>query len=457
MDLLFSLNRSKKKNSIFADIKLLCDDEYVEIITAFDFHYFKNIGIKKIISFSRQLTINLKTGDIKVFYCKKNDMDVIEKINKTNTFKDIQNFTYKGLINGEKTQLFWGTPYLREITKLYRVLLEIFEKHGLHVVKKEKSNVDFIFDIIVDFHLFKKGIKGHNMVYTHIIREYPRKKWLKLNDNKFLPAVLDSYGIKSKSLLGSLNKYFSETYVNNFHFRTLKFICNLFGDEYAHYVGNLPSIFFHCNTNTPNAKTFLLKNTTEKKNMLELFKNWESNYLQINPFIEQVHHLLDMRNFLEKKGYKLKFNVKNDIEFLQKYNEWYSLKTHFTRGYKLMIDYSEDLINEVEKDIIINNITYKVILLKSEDDFRLEGHRMKNCMGDQFISALNSTFFTVIGNGKRYHIQFKDGEMKQIYGKANIVVTPGEMDDVIDVLSNRLTKYYEVKTGWNKVKYNFIT
>lgn len=456
MELLFSLRKEKKNKSIIIDIKLMSDGDFIEIYSDIDFHYFKNIGVKKVIAFNKCLTIDLKTGDIIHKKTLKNDENTINTLLKKNDFKEILEFTEKGIINGEKTLKFWGVMYQREIRKLYKVLVDVIQRNGFIVKEKDSSSLNYIYDLIVDFHLYKKEIKGHDLVYHHILKEYPRKKWLKNNDNKFLPAVLDSYGIKSKSLLNGFNKYMSENYVSSFHFRSLKFVCTLFGEDYPHYISQIPSVFFHCGVDVPNMKTYQLKDASEKKRMVELFKNWENDYLQINPFIKQIHTLLEMRDFLEKRGFNLKFNVTNDIEFLERFNEWYSFKSHYTRGFKLMISYSDELIEEVQKDIIIDGITYRVFLLKSEDDFRLEGHRMKNCMGNQFIHGLNSTFFAVIGNNKRYHVQFKDGEIRQIHGKANQVVPPGEMDGVITELSIRLTKFYETKVGWDKIKYNFV-
>mgnify|MGYP003704568665 CR=1 FL=1 len=58
----------------------------------------------------------------------------------------------------------------------------------------QKIEQKTIYEILIDYHLDKKNIKGHNNVYFDIQNNYPKKKWLNQNDNKFLPAILDSYG-----------------------------------------------------------------------------------------------------------------------------------------------------------------------------------------------------------------------------------------------------------------------
>ena len=56
----------------------------------------------------------------------------------------------------------------------------------------DKCYMNELYDLLVDFHLDKKNIKGHDGVYYHIQYDYPKKKWLKKNDNKFLPSILNS-------------------------------------------------------------------------------------------------------------------------------------------------------------------------------------------------------------------------------------------------------------------------
>ena len=94
-----------------------------------------------------------------------------------------------------------------------------------------------------------KGIKGHDGVYDDIQTEYPKKKWLIKNDYKFLPSILDSYGIKSKYLIGELNKNFSR----KIQIGSLNYLCKLFGENYIDYLKQI-NWDRHCYENVPNKK-----------------------------------------------------------------------------------------------------------------------------------------------------------------------------------------------------------
>jgi hypothetical protein len=75
-----------------------------------------------------------------------------------------------------------------------------------------------------------KGIKAHDNIYYDIQNEYPKKKWLEKNDYKYLPAILESYGIKSKYLIAILNK--SNV---NVSISALNYISKLFGENHLEY------------------------------------------------------------------------------------------------------------------------------------------------------------------------------------------------------------------------------
>ena len=69
------------------------------------------------------------------------------------------------------------------------------------------------------------------------------------NDNKYIPANLDGYGIKSKYLIGELNDETSHTQI-----KSLNYICKLFGGNYIDYIKQIPWKN-HCYVLIGNKKT----------------------------------------------------------------------------------------------------------------------------------------------------------------------------------------------------------
>jgi hypothetical protein len=80
-----------------------------------------------------------------------------------------------------------------------------------------------------------------------------------------------------------------------------------------------------------------------------------------------------------------KFKAKNDFEFDNLLDSWQGLKLYFGRGYRVRYVISDEIRNDIEKDIMIDGLLFKPKLILSEDEFRIEGYLMKNCMAKQFL------------------------------------------------------------------------
>ena len=119
--------------------------------------------------------------------------------------------TENGFIRGEKRIGYWGVKYHRTQDVICKTMVNIlkpkFTSPFLKDKEYDKPSLNRMYDMLVDFHLDRKNIKSHDGIYYDIQNDYPKKKWLIKNDYKFLPAVLDSYGIKSRYLIGELNRY----------------------------------------------------------------------------------------------------------------------------------------------------------------------------------------------------------------------------------------------------------
>ena len=82
----------------------------------------------------------------------------------------------------------------------------------------------------------------------------------------------------------------------------------------------------------------------------------------------------------------------------------------------------EEFIKEIQEDIVIGEETFKPKILLTEDDFRIEGFNMKNCMSKQFAHGVVYIFTSLQHKRKRINLQYRKGNLIQSYGKANSTV-----------------------------------
>lgn len=463
MDLLFKHYQEKKEtksnSKSICDLKLFGDDNKIIYTSLYHFDY-QRYGSNKSVTFEHMLDIDINNGDLQVTYKILNENLTDDKMFrnstriKKNDFKLLLDLTENGFERGEKRIRYWGVKYARCTEQILEIIYEkIKDKFNSDYTKnkilKGDYQVNFLYDMLVDFHLNLKGIKGHNNVYFDIQNDYPKKKWLQKNDNKFLPSVLDSYGIKSKYLISSLNK----TLERPTHLGSLNYLCKLFGENYVEYLKKIPWEL-HCYDIPPNNKIHELKNDSEKNCMVKIINNWETESIKTDSLVYSLNKLFVIRDLLESRGVVLKFKAKNDNEFENHMESWSGIKFHFARGYKVRYDLPIEFINDIEQEIKIGNNIFKPKVLMNEDEFRLEGYNMKNCMSKQFQHGSLYIFVALQHKRKRINLQYRKGKLVQSYGKANTPVLP-IFNDATDILNNRFSKYINLE--WKKEKYDFIT
>jgi hypothetical protein len=411
------------------------------------------------IVFIHEFKINLNSGDIETTYEIKNNKLTRDRMYKSSVIKKKNNFARildsieNGFIKGEKRKNFWGVKYEKAINQIFGCLHEILKKNFTNQFYKEKTYWEgmypIMFETIVDFHVDKKGIKAHDNIYNDIQFEYPQKKWLQANDNKFLPAVLDSYGIKSKFLIKELN-----TSTRNLQISSINYLCKLFGHNHLDYLKKIPWQQ-HCLYKPQNKRTHGLKNESEKNFMVSVINNWERQNMKFDSFIVTVNKLLSIREDIEKKGLNLKFKAKNDADFDTLLEIWKGHKKHFTRGYRLKYVFPDEFTQFIEEEIIDDEHQMFIpVILKTEEDFMLEGYNMRNCMSQQFIHAFNSVYISLKNGRSKINLQYKKGVLVQSYGKANTPVKH-KFNEAIKILSTRLIKFAEIIGS--REKYYIIT
>ena len=466
MDLLFIHKQTKEHKKVQStskcEIKLCYDEINLNLMCLFEFDY-NSYGTKKHITFEHGLAIDTIGGDITVIYRIINDGLVDDNLFKSslrvrkNDFSLLKILTIFGFERGEKRIGFWGVKYKRSIDTIFNKIHEIFkskfkskffiEHHNL-IDLNQKNKVNRLYDLVVNFHLDCKNIKGHDNIYEDIQNIYPSKKWLLKNDNKFLPAVLDSYGIKTKYLISEINS--SNISIN---LNSLNYLCKLFGDNFIDYIKQIPWKI-HCFENPPNKKTYTLKNESEKKCMVKLINTWEDGDIRVDTLIYSLSKMFTIREFLEKKDLKLKFNAKTTNQFDNLLENWLGIKLHLNRGFKMKYTLPLFFLNEIEEEIKINDDVFTPKVLLTEDDFRLEGLMMKNCMSKQFMHGSLYIYVSLRNKRKRVNLQYRKGVLSQSLGRANSTVSEF-FNESIKILNQRLIKHQDIT--WKKDKYDFLS
>ena len=464
MDLLFRHTQEKKDKSktiatSYCDLKLYVDGLNLLFQSTYEFDY-DRYGTKKHITFEHIMVINTVNGDINTSYKIINEGLTDDRIfrnvtkNGKNDFSMIFNLIENGILRGEKRKGYWGVKFERALIKLedfFIILLQPKFKSSFYQNKnyKFKPTLNTIYDLLVDYHLDVKGIKGHDGIYYDIQQEYPKKKWLEKNEYKYLPAVLDSYGIKSRYLISELSKNWGRP----IQISSVNYLCKLFGSNYIDYIKQI-DWGTHCYDTPPNKKTHQLRNDSEKDCMIKMINRWEKETLKTDSLIYSLNKLFSIREVLDNKGVDLKFKAKNDNDFDNTMEVWSGYKLHFTRGYKVKYLIPQDAIDEIQKDICVGEKIFKPKILLTEDEFRLEGYTMKNCMSKQFPHGAIYIFISLQLNRKKINLQYRKGNLVQSYGKANTQVD-SIFDDATIILTNRLKKYSNLE--WKKEKYEFIS
>jgi hypothetical protein len=463
MDLLFYYTQEKTdrkhKTLNVCDLKLHRNNELIEFTSYFNFDY-NRYEVKQNITFQHGLVFNILNGDFTTSYRIINGGLIEDKLfrntyrHKKNNFKMLFDLTEYGFDRGEKRYNYWGVKFTRakeDLLKIfYNQIKDCFRSDFiLEKLTKGEYTINHFYDMIVDLHLEMKGIKGHNGIYYDIQHEYPKKKWLIKNDYKFLPAVLDSYGIKSKYLIGELNKIEDKS----INISSLNYLCKLFGNNYIDYLRRI-KWYHHCYDSSPNKKTHELKNESEKNSLVSVINKWEKDTIKSDSLIYMLNKLFSIRELLEERGLNLKFKAKNDHEFENLLEIWSGFKIHLSRGYKMKYQLPDDVIDDLEEEFTIGDNVFKPKLILTEEDFRMEGYSMKNCMSKQFPHGAIYIFVSLQNKRKKINLQYRKGQLVQSYGKANTPV-PELFNEATQFLTNKFKKYMNLE--WKKEKYDFIT
>lgn len=461
MDILFSHQQEKyERNKPLRNtctLKLASDDDFLFYSAEFYIQYLR-LGRLNHLSYEHGITINKKTGDFNVIYRalnKKENSHVLHRNTiraKKNNFDMLIELTQRGFYSGEKRYNFWGVKYRRACNDIFSLIIKDLRIEHDKIGQIDKYSVNPLYDLLVDYHLNKKNIKAHDCVYWDICELYPKKKWLKLNENKFIPAVLDQLGIKSRYLIGALSTRREKT--QKINIKSVKFLCTLFGENYVDYIKQFDWEQMCCEY-VKSKKTFVCENESEKKALVRCFKNYsELETIAHDGILTVIQDLFLLRESLREYNLNLKIKASNTHQLIGLKETWELHKKHFKLGYKLRYVLPQEMVEDLEQPIQIGENIFKPTLILSEDQFKLEGIIMKNCMAKQFSVASIYIHAAMSLGKKRINIQYRRGCLNQNRGKANTDM-PKEFNEAVSIFTQKMTKYEDILP--HKEKYDIIT
>lgn len=451
MDLLFTYTQEKKDKRNCASSSILNVFENKTNIVFIGKYYFEYINNIKL-TITHELDLNILTGDFKITYTHQNNDKKTIKV-KENDFKSLVSLVEIGMIQGENSRIYWGTQYRKAIDKVSTIFYNKIKNQFINSYYNKslfchKSTYSFMYRLIVNYYLDKNGIKSHDGIYHIIEDNFPAKKWLNKNDKNFLPSILESYGIKSKYFI----KEFNINSITKINLKTLKYVCNLFGDNYIDYIKQIDwkgcsSSKFCC------TKSHTLKNEHEKKIMINVINEFRQKDIGSKNIIQLIYSFMTNKDELKKMNLDLKFKYNSLETFYNSYEQINGFLRHKKRGYRIRYTLPTEFVKMVETPIIVDNKLFTPKILVTEEDFIIEGHQMKNCMAQQFTQGIIFIYISFKCEFGTIDLQYKNGKLIQSRGKANANVIE-EFKDGINVLSGRLMSNPEVK--WIKEKFDFL-
>jgi hypothetical protein len=433
-------------------LKLAGDDTFINYTAEYYVEYMR-FGKTNFITYEHGLSYSIKDGKFTVIYRilnkKENTHNLYKTLSKVkkNDFELLLDLTHSGFYSGEKRYNFWGVKYRRACIDMLKIMSE---KLGHTLVLTNKDHVvNPLYDMLVDHHLKANNIKGHNNVYNDIRQVYPQKKWLKLNDNKFLPAALDGLKIKSRLLIGSLSS--TDKKIN---IKSLKFLCDLFGENYVDYFKEFDWLTIACEP-MKKSKIYKCEDEHEKRAITKSLKTYsEVDTILNDGVLTTISNIYSLKDYLKEKGLQLKVKSRSANDLLSLKDTWELHKKHFKLGYKLKYSLPEEMLNDIQAPITIDDKVFIPSLILSEDDFKFEGIKMKNCMARQFNVANLYIHMSLSLGRKRVNLQYRRGMLNQSKGKANITM-PKEFKEAVEILNQKMVKYNEVVP--KKTMYDIIS
>lgn len=294
-----------------------------------------------------------------------------------------------------------------------------------------------------------KNIKTPNDWFDFMFVNYPGSKYLKKNDNKLVLAVLDSYGIKTKSLVRIIHKY------PTLSLYQLSELAKLFGSKYPSYLGNIKDEVYK-EWSLGQTKNPLSMSQTpmeirkskrgvfdkfqitdaERENIFKLIN--DTSKLKnnvINLFLDHLSMIHDCRAYYPD----LSFTSNNWRSFDEEHMRLSRIVKKIKSGMTVEYVYDNRLIRDIETRIE----DIKPYILKTDEEYSEEGDFMHHCVATYSTKDQSIIVSLRDINGKdRVTCEFnkKNGSMVQARYFSN-QQPPENFENSIEVVRRKILKH----------------
>jgi hypothetical protein len=391
-------------NNPFSSIQLMISERSIvkhgDKITFKSYHHTKSRGVnciyfrKKSHSFS--LTYNTVTGNFTTVTFDSNSSKK-KKLFRTNSFSQLESFIVKYL--GHTTYL--GTTN-EELKQQYAdaVNSEIFTKTFISTLGldcSDSNNDKEIFNAFIDKFVKGRKIKVPNHYRKLLLNYYPTEKFFRKNDRKLVSSITDMFGIKSNIT----NKIIHE--FPKISMSALIGICQLFGEDYQKYIGNIKKSQFEINGKNggysrqgATYKQEILERDKisfqlthkEKENMLGVLNTYPEG-VSFDYVITMVDHLTML--FKLRQLVPIEFKSKTYNEFNREHSEFSKMAALIRKAFVNEFIFDEKMTKDVEQPIDINEVSedrlnlirtrFQPVILRREEEYSEEGSYVHHCVG----------------------------------------------------------------------------
>lgn len=376
---------------------------------------------------------------------RKNTFSQIERILSTNNFS-----TFTNLVNT-------NSPIYNEFKsnmnddEFFKVM---FEQIGEplpddYVFQTNPENKDMLLRKILSFFVKRKKIKVPNDYFGLLTSYYPGEKFLKKNDRKLIQSILDSFGIKSKSMIKLLHENI------NLDIESFNNFCKFFGNKKFKYISAL----------TPKSMEFFKRNgfvstipinmrlggnvvnevvdDETKESIIKIVNSIENKMVNINGLF--IDHF-NMIRTLNEYDPNVKMRAKTHIEFVTEHSELSKLISVINKGWSIEYIFDNRMVRNVESvintEFLGTNYQITPVILKREEEYSEEGSFMHHCVAsysnkeESIVISLRTT-----GGFDRVTCEFnkKTGDCLQERYFCN-KVPPDYFIDSLKILKERVKK-----------------
>ena len=263
--------------------------------------------------------------------------------------------------------------------------------------------------LLMDWFVKVRKIKVPNDYYYYLSRHYPGIRKLNKFKMNLGRAILDNKNLVGKYYIKLINTH------GGYNLNDLVMLKITFGENHTKLI---PKNFLKISANSSDSKQNLEANpidhinslkSREKLNLIKVIKEVDDPF-----FISQIFDHIYAKKRLNGLGLEKNINCTTLNQFNQEHQNWAELINLCERNEETTYHYQNNFINEMEKNMIVKENTYKVKVLDSDLEYFNEGQVQSHCVRT-YLSRYDSIVVSVrqesLNSVNRMTCEFKHGEL----------------------------------------------